>query len=203
MSWITDLIDKMPELIPYIAPGFLLVNSFMWVLKKKFNNATVQIVSSVICSYFIWTLCKNIFPIDSNWGLLIITGTLCTILGLISGKIYKSSFFNLILCKLKLDRTTNDSIVEDCVGNNAWIAVFDEEQQKYYCGQYKYGNIEGDSNYVSLVTYYITDSDKKIIEDHTQEPKRKLLININNYKTVIISPNDPLDTEDTDDTDDK
>ncbi len=196
MSWVTDLIEKMPDLIPYIAPGFLLVNSFMWVLQKKFNSAAVQIVSSVVCSYFIWTLCEKVFPTNSNWVLLVVTSALCTAIGLIIGKIYKSSFFNYILCKLKLDRTTNDSIVEDSVGNNAWIAVFDEDQKKYYCGQYRFGNVEGDSNYISLITYYITDSDKKIIEDYRQNPKRKLLININNYKTVIISPNDPLDTDD-------
>ncbi len=190
MTWINDLIEQLPDLISYITPGFLFVNSFVWILQKEFKNTTVQIISSVVCSYFIWEFLEKYFPNTSNVVLLIISSIIVVISGLLFGKLYKSPYFNNFLGKLKLDRTTNESIIEDSIGTNSWVALFDENQQKYYCGQFRYG--EEKSKYITIVTYYIADVDMKILEDYRNLIERKLLLNISDFKYVIFSPDDPL-----------
>lgn len=191
MTWITELINNISELIKYIAPGFLLANCFAWITQKKFSSASAQIVTSVVLSYFVWTIGSPLFSKKSPLFILVIISLCCCIIGLVIGKFYKSNFFNELIGRIRLDRTTNESIIEDAIGNNSWVSFYDVSDKKYYCGQFRFGNTEGDANYISIVTYYIMDENKTVLEDYRHDNKRQLLFDMNKVTMTVFSPEDP------------
>lgn len=192
MTWITELIDNIQTLIEYIAPGFLLASSFMWIVQKKFESATVQLVSSIVISFFVWSILKRFkIPVISLCALIVLCA-ICCVLGLIIGKIYKSERFNRVLGKLKLDRTTNTSIIEDSIGKNSWVAFLNKDDNCFYCGQFRFGNTEGGEHYISIVTYYVLDNETgEVKEDYRYDVSRQVVFNMNNNLT-IISKEDPF-----------
>ena len=124
---------------------------------------------------------------------LIILCALCLLLGTVAGKIYKSELLNYVLNFFRLYRTVNDSVIEDIIGDNSWMAVFDQDNKTYICGKCRCGNSENGNNYVSLSSYYIADENKEVIEDYAiYEDKRQVLINLNDYKLIIFSKEDPF-----------
>lgn len=118
------------------------------------------------------------------------------IIAIFLGVIYKTRWFNNLLAILKINRTTNDSIWNDAIGENAWVVVQDKKSDLYYGGQFRYCNKSGDNIMVAISTYYVAQkTDKKftIIEEYPKDVDRLLLLNINEYDKIIISPTDPLD----------
>lgn len=196
MNWVLDLIEKIPEIIQYVAPGFLLVNTFVWINQKKFSSSTTQIVSSVVMSSIEISLWEKFIssstPINNRFIWL------CTIsfaVGVISSIIYKSRWFNNVLAKLMINRTTNASIWDDAIGSGAWVVVSDDKKGLYYGGQFRYCNKSGDKTIVALATYYVAKrngSKFEFVEQYLEEVNRLILLDINDYDKIIVSSQDPL-----------
>ena len=91
MSWITELIQAIPDIIVYIAPGFLFVNGFVWVTHRQFSTHQVQIASSIVAS-FVLKSCFDvivrltIFQNDSPLSVMILCAV-STVLGVLLGVI--------------------------------------------------------------------------------------------------------------------
>ena len=118
------------------------------------------------------------------------------IIAIFLGVVYKTRWFNNVLAILNINRTTNDSIWNDVIGENAWVVVQDKKSDLYYGGQFRYCNKSGDKIIVAISTYYIVqkiDEKLTIIEEYPNDVDRLLLLNINEYDKIIISPTDPLD----------
>ncbi len=197
MNWVLNLIEKIPEIIQYVAPGFLLVNIFVWINQKKFSSSTTQIVSSIVMSSIEISLWEKF--ISSSTAINNRFIWLCAIsflIGVISSIIYKSRWFNNILGKFMINRTTNDSIWNDAIGSGSWVVVFDDNNGLYYGGQFRYCNKSGDKTIVALATYYVAKKNGnkfELVEQYLGEVDRLILLNINNYDKIIVSPQDPLD----------
>lgn len=190
MTWITDLINQMPELIYAIAPGFLMFSFFMWSASKQIQNSTVVIIISVTLSYIILEICRGIMPIFTVKSFIVIcVCAACS--GLLLAILFKSKWSNKIISLLGIKRTTNNSIWDDIYGRCGWISFYDERTDSIYCGQFRYQNYENGKSYVCMTGYYVMDSNKNIIEDFTSDLERSLLVNIDAVDKVIIDSKDP------------
>ena len=197
MNWVLDLIEKIPEIIQYVAPGFLLVNIFVWINQKKFSTSTTQIVSSIVMSSIEISLWEKFISSSTTINNRFIW--LCVIsfvVGVVSGIIYKSRWFNNIIAKFMVNRTTNDSIWDDAIGSGAWVVVFEDKTGLYYGGQFRYCNKSGDKTIVALATYYVAKkngNEFEFVEQYLSDVNKLILLDINNYDKIIVGPKDPLD----------
>ena len=115
------------------------------------------------------------------------------LLGFVLALAYKSVWFGKFLALVGIKRTANDSIWDDVVGKQAWIAIYDTKANIYYCGQFQYQKYESEREYVVIAAYYTADTKGNILEDYTNDVARKIMINTADCKTITISTNDPFD----------
>ena len=189
--WVKELIENLPELVRFIAPGFLLVTCFTWATKQLIKNTTTYIVISTVASYLIWAFC-NLFIDEESVGTTIIICSTSLILGIVTAIIYKTTGFNNFIAKIGIKRTTNPNIWDDVVGERAWVSIYDKENKQYYCGPFKFQNYQDEYSYVVLCKYYITDEKGNIINDYTKTNNRFLMLQINNYDRIVVSKDDPF-----------
>ena len=195
MSWITELIQAIPDIVVYIAPGFLFVNGFVWVTHRKFSTHQVQIVSSIVAS-FVLKSCFDViaqltvFRHDSLLAMIILCG-ISTILGIALGVITGMSWFANVLIFFHIYRSGNHSVWDDVLNGNTWLAVYDEKLHLYYCGQVRYTSEDDTQLLIALTSYYVMDENKNVIEWHLEKDDY-MMLDTSQYRCVQISKTDPF-----------
>lgn len=127
----------------YIVQGYLFLTAFYWISfkdNKDFNN---MLIKSIALSYvlklafdLICTRYHIVFTSDTKKNLVLIMSSI--VLGLVLGKIIIHPYFNRVLHKLHVGRTTNTNIWDDVIEPYTWVRVFLKDGNSYL-GQYRFG----------------------------------------------------------------
>ena len=195
MSWITELIQAIPDIIVYIAPGFLFVNGFVWVTHRQFSTHQVQIASSIVAS-FVLKSCFDvivrltIFQNDSPLSVMILCA-ISTVLGVLLGVITGRQWFTNVLLFFHIYRSANSSIWDDVLSGNMWMAVYDDKHGLYYCGQIRHASESDQPLIVALETYYVMNEKKDVVEWHL-EYGDYVILDTSKYQIIQISKTDPF-----------
>ena len=192
-SWVSDLINLLPYYVSYIAPGFLLISLFAWTSSIQIKSGTSLIITSLVASYIIWALSSK-ETVSISIKDAIIVSAVSALVGIVSAIVVKASWFNSLLARLGIKRTTNTSIWDDVIGKKAWIAIRDKKEDIYYCGQFQYHFAGNNNSYLVIAAYYVADLNGKTIKDrdYTGDLSRKLMIHEDHFDTIIVSANDPF-----------
>lgn len=191
MTWVTELIENLPQIVEAIAPGFLMVATFSWTASKKYENAATVITLSIVLSYLIRQV-GLIFIEKETTRYMLVVCLLSAIIGFLSAIFYKSQKVNLFISNIGVKRTTNDVIWDDVIGDKAWVAIFNSDGNEYYCGVFRFQSYENDHSYVVISPYYVADSDGKLTTSYIEDLDRSLMFNPDDYKSIIISKKDPF-----------
>lgn len=190
-TWIDALMERLPDIINALAPGFLLLTFFSWTTSKKYGSGTTVVIISAVLSHIIERVSGGLYSPNSAASIVLVY-TISALLGFVLALVYKSVWLGKFLSWIGVKRTANDSIWDDAIGKRAWIAVYDTKINIYYCGQFQYQKNESEREYVVIAAYYTADTKGNILENHTSDIERKLMINTADCKTIIISANDPF-----------
>jgi len=114
------------------------------------------------------------------------------VLGLTVGKITSHRWFNLILHKLHLGRTTNENIWDDVIKPYTWVCVHMKDGSSYL-GQYRYGEPFHNEPIIVLATYQKLNEDNDVVLDNSQEANRMIMINTKDFEKIelIYNSNQP------------
>lgn len=195
MSWVTELIRLIPEIVIYIAPGFLFVNAFVWVSHRKFSSQQTQIVASIVASFLLKACFDWVQGPESSVEttapsivtLCVISGVLGTVLGKISG----ADWFTRLLLFFHIYRSANPTIWDDILKGNTWAAVYNDKQHVYYCGQISYTS-EGETHLLlALSPYYVMDQTKHVVEWHC-DTGEYIMLDTSKYTDIRMSKTDPF-----------
>ncbi len=114
--------------------------------------------------------------------ILIITSTL---LGVLIGKITTHRWFNILLYKCRIGRTTNSNIWDDIIKPNTWVRVFMKDGSSYL-GQYRYGEPFKSEPIIVLATYQKLDSENDIVLDYNEDLREMIMINTKDFDRIEI-----------------
>ncbi len=135
---ITQLIENIPEIISYIVYGYVYFTASRWISFKDNKDFHNLLIKSVAISYLLTTIydiivdrCNIVFENHSH--MVICYFCFSAVLGLAVGKITSHRWFNLILHKLHLGRTTNDNIWDDVIKPYTWVCVHMKDGISYLC----------------------------------------------------------------------
>ncbi len=136
IDWITYLIKNIPEIISYIVYGYVFLVAYYWISfkdNKDFNNLLIK---SIAMSYLLTTIydlivTKYNITFSIEYYKVIFYFAISAILGFIIGKIISHRWFNLLLHKLHIGRTTNENIWDDVIKPYTWIRVFMKDGSSY------------------------------------------------------------------------
>ena len=146
ISWITDLIKNIPELLNYFVPGYIFISIYNFMLLKKANvqESNFIILKSIAISYILKTLYDKIITqweievlyveIDPLLNVTILL-FISLILGYLLGLIGYSPVANKFLLRFGIHRTVKENIWANVLKKGHYIRVFKKDYSKSYCGQ--------------------------------------------------------------------
>lgn len=111
------------------------------------------------------------------------------ILGFLIGKIISHRWFNNILHKLHIGRTTNENIWDDVIKPYTWVRVFMDDGSSYH-GQFRYGEPFKSEPIIALATWQKLDADVDVVIDNSQNPNELILLNTKDFVKIEITYKD-------------
>ena len=190
-EWIAQLINSIPEIISYIVYGYVFLVSYYWISfkdNKDFNNL---IIKSIAASYLLTSL-YDIFltnlniSFKSDYHEVVSYFCASAFLGFGIGKMTSHRYFNLLLHKLHIGRTTNENIWDDVIKLYAWIRVFMKDGSSYL-GQYRYGEPFKSEPIIVLATYQKLDQDTDVVIDNSNNPNELIMLNTKDFDRIEIT----------------
>ena len=187
----TYLIDNIPKIISYIVYGYVFLVAYYWISfkdNKDFNNLLIKSIAASYLLKSIFELLVQKCHIDFNNGyykviLYFITSAL---LGFLIGKIISHRWFNLLLRKLHIGRTTNENVWDDVIKPYTWVRVFMKDGSSYL-GQYRYGEPFKSEPIIVLATYQKLDKDTDIVIDNSQNMNEFIMLNTKDFDRIEIT----------------
>ena len=191
IDWITYLIDNIPQIISYIVYGYVFLVAYYWISfkdNKDFNNLLIKSIAS---SYLLTTIydlivLKSNIVFSNNYYKVISYFLISVLLGFIIGKVTSHRFFNLLLHKLHVGRTTNENIWDDVIKPYTWVRVFMKDGSSYL-GQYRYGEPFQREPIIVLATWQKLDKDVDVVIDNSQNPNELILLNTKDFEKIEIT----------------
>lgn len=191
IDWIIYLIDNIPEIISYIVYGYVFLVAYYWISfkdNKDFNN---MLIKSIAMSYFLTTI-YNLIVLKYNivfgneYHKVISYFVISMLLGFTIGKIISHRWFNLLLHKLHIGRTTNENIWDDVIKPYTWLRVFMKDGSSYL-GQYRYGEPFKSEPIIVLATYQKLNKDVDVVIDNSQNPNELIMLNTKDFDKIEIT----------------
>lgn len=198
IDWIVKLIDKIPDILLFIVPGYIFVSIFNFILfKDKRNDENSQtnfiILKSISISYIfklfldkIKTItCLSKCSIDDSLNAIILV-VACLLISYVTALICRTKSFNKFLLKIGIRRTINSDIWLDIVSDGCWLRVFSKDEQKSYLGQCRFHESHKNEPIIVLIKYQILDEYNDVICDYSNNVNRKIVLNLKDFERVEV-----------------
>lgn len=150
------ILESLPLILQYIVPGYICFILYKFTTSKKYDNASIMIVSCVI-SYLLLSLTSllRIKYFSFLPDTAIINSGLSTILGIILTTIISiiqnHKWFKIITVKL-FHKTPNEDIWKDVfdLDNGSNLKVYLKDKDYYIIGHHKNHEEKGDDSWLAL-----------------------------------------------------
>ncbi len=180
--------------MPYVIYGYIYLTTYYWITFKDNTNFNNLFIKSVAVSFILKTIFEVItyrFNINFQSNILktfmFVFASAC--LGLIIGKITVHKYFNLLLHKMHIGRTTNTNIWDDVIKPYTWVRVFMKDGSSYL-GQYRYGEPFKSEPIIVLATYQKLDEDTDVVIDNSKNINEFIMINTKDFDRIEITYHD-------------
>ena len=190
IDWVTYLIENIPKIISYVVYGYVFLVAYYWISfkdNKDFNNLLIKSIAAsyLLTSIYNLLIERNNVIFSNEYYKVISYFTVSAVLGFIIGKIVSHRWFNLLLHKLHIGRTTNENIWDDVIKPYTWICVHMKDGSSYL-GQYRYGEPFKSEPIIVLATYQKLDKDNDVVIDNSQDMNRSIMINTKDFEKIEI-----------------
>ena len=165
--------------------------AYYWISfkdNKDFNNLLIKSIAASYLLTSVYDLFVDKYNIvfSSDYYKVISYFTISAISGFVIGKIISHRWFNLLLHKLHIGRTTNGNIWDDVIKPYTWIRVFMKDGSSYL-GQYRYGEPFKSEPIIAVTNWQKLDKDVDVVIDNSQNPNELLMLNTKDFEKIEIT----------------
>lgn len=190
IDWIIYLIDNIPTIISYIVYGYVFLVAYYWISfkdNKDFNNLLIKSIATsyLLTSIYDLFIVKYSIIFTNEYYKVICYFAISALLGFVVGKTLSHRWFNLLLHKLHIGRTTNENIWDDIIKPYTWLCIHMKDGSSYL-GQYRYGEPFKSEPIIVLATYQKLDKDNDVVIDNSQDMTRTIMINTKDFEKIEI-----------------
>lgn len=181
------MLEILPQIIWYIAIGYILLKTFHFVALKQNTLNLEHILTASLVVGFIFCNIMYLIPCSINQLVdHIIIILFAVIIGYFSGRVLNSRFAIDILDKLKIRDTPNLYFWDDILDNNYPMKIQVLHNNKKYEGMLH--NYESYSNnpHIVLASYIIKNINDEIIEDHSKSKNSLIVLDTSNTDDIAI-----------------
>lgn len=181
---------NIPNIVSYVVYGYIYLTVYYWVSFKNRNDFQNFIFKSLVVNYVLMSVYElSVFKIawlnNHIYVQTVMLVTISAMLGLLLGRMIISHWFNFILHKFHVGRTTNDNIWDDVIKPYVWLCIYTKDGCSYL-GQYRYGEAFKSEPVIMLVHYTKYDVNDEIVLDYSNEPERAVLLNTKDFEKIEI-----------------
>ena len=190
IDWIIYLIDNIPEIISYAVYGYVFLAAYYWISfkdNKDFNNLLIKSITAnyLLTSIYDLFIARYHITFNYTYHKVICYFLVSALLGFSLGKIISHRWFNFLLHKLHIGRTTNENIWDDAIKPCTWVRIFMKDGSSYL-GQYRYGEPFKSEPIIVLATYQKLDKDSDIVIDNSQNNNELIMVNTKDFEKIEI-----------------
>lgn len=191
ISWVIELINNIPNIISNIVYGYIFLSAYYWISFVKQNNYKNFIMKCVVINYILKNFYKiTFFQFISNKYenrpiVVILLCVITLIIALILGKIVHTTWFNDILEKIHLYRTTNENIWDDVIKTGMFLQIYMKDGTSYL-GLYRKSESFEREPFVLLSRYQKLDKNDKVIDDYFDDTNKFILLNTKDFERIKI-----------------
>lgn len=191
-------------LMLYMVQGYLFLAVYNFICFKQ-NELNHLFFKSIVGSYVLKILFDFLFikntTVEGNviklirilnieyesMGYCLLLLLFSVILGILVAYITQSKWFNNLLLKTGIKRTTNPNIWDDIIEPNCWLMVYLSSSELVYFGQFKYSEEFAVKPIIVLERYQIIDMDGNIKSDYSNNPSEVAVIDTKNIERIEIT----------------
>ncbi|MBQ9330009.1 MAG: hypothetical protein IJ221_03385 [Oscillibacter sp.] len=185
ITWVYELIEHIPDILQYIAPGFITICLYRFIscTDREFDAAYHwTLLESVVISYcchvaLFWVPARYMVP--SVFLLSILAG-------FAAGKWVHSKSCDRLLKALGIHRTTHANIWLDALPSGTFLRIWPDDSGMSYLGQMKYMEEHEREPLIVLQKYQILDEHSKVVLDYTEDPRRMVMLNLKGFRQVRL-----------------
>lgn len=123
---------------------------------------------------------------SNNYYKIITYFIISGLLGFVIGKIISHRWFNFLLHKLHIGRTTNENIWDDVIKPYTWVRIFMKDGCSYL-GQYRYGEPFKSEPIIALTNWQKLDGEVDVVVDNSQNPNELIMLNTKDFEKIEIT----------------
>ena len=191
INWVIELINNIPNLISNIVYGYIFLSAYYWISFVKQNNYKNFIMKCVVINYILKNFYKiTFFQFISNKYenrpiVVILLCVITLIIALTLGKIVHTTWFNDILEKIHLYRTTNENIWDDVIKAGMFLQIYMKDGISYL-GLYRKSESFEREPFILLSRYQKLDKNDKVVEDYFDDTNKFILLNTKDFERIEI-----------------
>ena len=190
IDWITYLINNIPEIISYVVYGYVFLATYYWISFKDNNDFNNLLIKSIAANYLLTSIydlfiARYHITFSHTHYKVIFYFLVSASLGFILGKIISHRWFNFMLHRLHIGRTTNENVWDDVIKPCTWVRIFMKDGSSYL-GQYRYGEPFKSEPIIVLSTYQKLDNDSDIVIDNSQNMNELIMVNTKDFEKIEI-----------------
>lgn len=192
MTWVTNLVNNIPQIVSYVAFGYIYLTAYYWISfkdNKDFNNILFK---SLIANYILTTIYHGIgrvFGVTIQYVSvrIVLYTVISVLLGLVIGRLVVARTFNKFLHIVKAGRTTNNNIWDDILDSThwTWLCIYLKDGTSYF-GQCRYSEPFKSEPIIMLTTYQKFNPDGDMIEDYSQDNNRAIVMNTKDFDRIEV-----------------
>lgn len=181
-----QFIQVLPYIIAYLAPGYVFIVIFGHITGKDSSVDLKHIVfHSIVVSFIIKSAFDLFFrlPVGQLWNTVILI-TVSAILAYAFGIFFHSPIYDKVRMFLRIERTFNKGIWEDILKEDAWYIIKTEDPDWNYYGRIILWEEHAREPVVVLTRYQILDADHMVRYDFSDEPDKRIIMNLKDFDRV-------------------
>lgn len=196
IDWIIALIDRIPDILVYVVPGFVFVKIYSFIKFKdeceEQNKTEFVVLKSIAISYIfksVWDFAYTSFDLENPlyYSVYLVTMLVSSVLlSYIFYVVGSSELIGKLLNKLKIRRTTNDNIWVDIIKDGTCLRVFSNDGKKSYYGFCDICELHSREPIVVLSRYRILDNQDNVIFDGTDNKSSRMILNLKDFEIIEV-----------------
>lgn len=188
------MIDRIPDILVYVVPGFIFVEIYSFVKFKdensEHNKTEFVILKSITISYIfksIWDFAYASFDLNNSvWYCVYFVTMLCSCVA-VSYVFYiigSSKAIGKMLIELKIRRTVNENIWVDIIKDGLYLRVYSKDGEKSYFGYCRLCELHSREPIIVLSRYRILDRGNNILFDGSTDETCEMIINLKDFERI-------------------
>lgn len=173
----------------YMVQGYIFMSVYNFVRTKE-NELNHLFFKSVVISYVLKATFDLITPwsciVEGSVGYIALLCLFSALLAILLALVTQSSWFNNLLLRLHIRRTTNQNIWKDVIRPDCWLMVYPKDSECVYYGKCKYNEEFARKPIIVLEYYQAMDYEGNIIEDNIHDANHMVLIDTQDIERVEI-----------------